>query len=78
MNNITHIQGSWVTQGKKIGQLSIHFGADDLGSIMIEENVVRSAGVAYKMDKQEMIELIKATGKVPAIRDTEYKIKQLF
>ncbi|QGT99313.1 Cyclic dehypoxanthine futalosine synthase [Candidatus Syntrophocurvum alkaliphilum] len=78
LNNITHIQGSWVTQGKKIGQLSIHFGADDLGSIMIEENVVRSAGVAYKMDKQEMIELIKATGKVPAIRDTEYKIKQLF
>lgn len=52
----------------------ILFGGDDLGSIMIEENVVRSAGLVYKMDREEMIELIRATGRRPALRDTTYRI----
>lgn len=78
LDNFRHIQGSWVTQGKKIGQVSLLFGADDLGSIMIEENVVSSAGLAYKMKKQEMIELIRQTGRNPALRDTEYNLLKVF
>ena len=74
LDNIEHIQGSWVTQGKQIGQLSLLFGGDDLGSIMIEENVVRSAGLVYKMNQEEMIALIRATGRKPALRDTTYRV----
>ena len=74
LDNIEHIQGSWVTQGKQIGQLSLLFGGDDLGSIMIEENVVRSAGLVYKMNREEMIDLIRAAGRKPALRDTTYRI----
>ncbi len=78
LDNFEHIQGNWLTQGQKIGQLSLFFGADDLGSIMIEENVVRAAGVEYKMQKSEMIELIRAAGRVPALRDTEYNIVEKY
>ena len=53
-DNVKHLQTSWVTQGKKIGQLGLKFGADDMGSIMIEENVVSAAGTAYKMSQEEM------------------------
>jgi cyclic dehypoxanthinyl futalosine synthase len=78
LDNIEHIQGSWVTQGKRVGQLTLFFGADDLGSIMIEENVVRSAGLNYKMKKEEMIDLISSAGKIPAQRDTQYNILQIY
>lgn len=78
LDNIEHIQGSWVTQGKKIGQLSQFFGADDLGSIMIEENVIRAAGLSYRMQLQEMIDLIEAAGRTAAVRDTEYRILRIF
>lgn len=78
LDNIQHIQGSWVTQGEQIGQLSIFFGADDLGSIMIEENVVKATGLCYRMSRERMIELIRKTGKTPALRDTEYKILQVY
>ncbi len=77
-DNIDHIQGSFVTQGKRVGQLTLFFGADDLGSIMIEENVVRSTGVAYRMPKQEMIDLIRTTGKIPVQRDTQYNMLQYY
>lgn len=78
LDNFDHIQGSWVTQGKSIGQLSLFFGGDDLGSIMIEENVVRSAGTVYKMEKQEMIALIRNAGYIPALRNTEYEILEVY
>ena len=77
-NNIKHIQGSWVTQGQNIGQLTLAFGANDLGSIMLEENVVRAAGTSYQMSIDKMLELIKATGKTPAQRDTQYNIIKTF
>src|SRR5450631_2267171 len=51
LDNIRHVQGSWVTQGAKIGQVSLSFGGDDLGSIMIEENVVYAAGARNKMSQ---------------------------
>jgi cyclic dehypoxanthinyl futalosine synthase len=78
LNNITHIQGSWVTQGENIGQLTLAFGANDLGSIMLEENVVRAAGTAYEMSTDKMVSLIQATGKIPAQRDTAYHILKIF
>ncbi len=78
LDNIPHIQGSWVTQGEHVGQLSVFFGADDLGSIMIEENVVRSTGLSYKMSMERMIEIIRKTGKTPALRDTAYNVLQVY
>lgn len=77
-DNISHLQGSWVTQGQSIGQLTLAFGADDLGSIMLEENVVRAAGTAYQMSIDNMTELIRAAGKIPAQRDTRYEILKTF
>ena len=78
MDNVAHIQGSWVTQGERIGQLTLGFGADDLGSIMLEENVVRAAGTAYDMSINNMAQLIRGAGKRPAQRDTEYNIIKHF
>ena len=78
LDNIEHIQGSWVTQGERIGQLSLGFGADDLGSIMLEENVVKAAGTSFEMSKQKMINLIRSAGRTPAQRNTEYKILKKF
>ena len=78
MDNVEHIQGSWVTQGERIGQLTQTFGADDLGSIMLEENVVRSAGTSFEMSKQKMIDLIRSAGKIPAQRNTKYEVLKIF
>lgn len=78
MDNVAHIQGSWVTQGERIGQLTLGFGADDLGSIMLEENVVRAAGTAYDMSINKMAQLIRGAGKRPAQRDSEYNIIKHF
>ncbi|MBE0426038.1 MAG: dehypoxanthine futalosine cyclase [Nitrospirae bacterium] len=77
-DNFENIQGSWVTQGKDIGQVCLSFGANDLGSIMIEENVVRAAGVSHKMSVEEMVDLIKKAGKVPAQRDTVFNILKVY
>jgi len=78
LDNIKHIQGSWVTQGQNIGQLTLAFGANDLGSIMLEENVVRAAGTAYQMSIDKMVGMIEASGRVAAQRDTEYNIIKRF
>ena len=71
-DNITHVQGSWVTQGPKIGQLSLLFGADDLGSIMLEENVVAAAGAEYRMSQADMESVIRGAGYIPRQRRTLY------
>jgi cyclic dehypoxanthinyl futalosine synthase len=73
LDNITHIQTSWVTQGKKIGQLGLTFGADDMGSIMIEENVVSAAGTSYRMSQDEMEQLITSAGYTPRQRSNLYE-----
>jgi len=73
LDNIRHVQGSWVTQGPKIGQLSLFFGADDLGSIMLEENVVAAAGAAWRMTREEMERLITDAGFTPLQRRTLYE-----
>jgi cyclic dehypoxanthinyl futalosine synthase len=71
-DNVNHLQGSWLTTGKDIGQLTLHFGADDLGSVMLEENVVSSAGAKHRSNRTELIELIRSAGRIPAQRDTLY------
>jgi cyclic dehypoxanthinyl futalosine synthase len=62
-----------VTQGLKIGQVALEFGADDMGSVMIEENVVSAAGTTHRASTDELVHLIKALGKVPVQRDTLYR-----
>lgn len=74
LDNIPNIQGSWVTQGKEVGQMSLFFGANDLGSIMLEENVVRAAGASNRITEAEMVELIRRAGKTPLQRNTRYEI----
>jgi len=74
LDNIPNIQASWVTQGSKIAQLSLKFGANDMGSTMIEENVVRAAGVSYRMDKEEIELLINDLGYEAKQRDLYYLI----
>ena len=73
LDNIEHVQGSWVTQGAKIGQVSLLFGADDLGSIMLEENVVAAAGAQYQMTQSDMERTIRGAGYDPRQRRTLYE-----
>lgn len=74
LDNVSNIQGSWLTQGRDVGQVSLHFGANDLGSIMLEENVVRAAGTHNRITEQEMVDLIRQAGRVPKQRNTEYQV----
>ena len=78
LDNFKNIQSSWVTQGSYIGQLALLYGANDLGSVMMEENVVASAGVRNSMDSHEMVKLIKDIGEIPAQRDTAYNILKIY
>ena len=73
LDNVDHIQSSWVTQGMKIGQVALGFGADDLGSIMIEENVVSAAGTTHRASADDFVRVIRAMGKIPVQRDTLYR-----
>jgi cyclic dehypoxanthinyl futalosine synthase len=73
LDNVDHIQSSWVTQGMKVGQVALGFGADDLGSVMIEENVVSAAGTTHRASTDDFIRAIKALGKTPVQRDTLYR-----
>ncbi len=74
LDNFENIQASWVTQGSKIAQVALEFGANDFGSTMIEENVVAAAGVTFRMTKQEIVNLIQDAGYTAAQRDTIYNI----
>ena len=78
LDNFPNVQGSWVTQGRDIGQFCLSFGANDLGSIMIEENVVRAAGISHRITVEEMVDLIKKAGKIPAQRDTEFNLLKVY
>ncbi len=74
LDNFDNLQASWVTQGGKVGQLSLAFGANDMGSVMIEENVVRAAGASYCMDELEIVRNIEAAGFAPKRRNMHYEI----
>jgi cyclic dehypoxanthinyl futalosine synthase len=74
LDNFDNLQASWVTQGGKVGQLSLAFGANDMGSVMIEENVVRAAGAEYCMDEFEVVRNIESAGFVPMRRNMHYDV----
>ncbi len=74
LDNFDNLQASWVTQGGKVGQLSLAFGANDMGSVMIEENVVRAAGAAYCMDEVEIVKNVEDAGFIPKRRNMHYDI----
>ena len=72
LDNFDNIQASWVTQGPKVAQLSLHFGANDFGSTMIEENVVAAAGVSFSLSEREICRLVSDAGFVPQQRLMDY------
>jgi cyclic dehypoxanthinyl futalosine synthase len=75
-DNIPNLQSSWVTMGPKVGQLALLFGANDMGSVMMEENVVSAAGTTYKLESREICRLIRDAGWIPAQRDQYYNVLQ--
>ena len=74
LDNIPNLQSSWVTQGPRIGQVALQFGANDYGSIMMEENVVSSAGTSFRLTVEEMSRLIKEAGYEARQRDNWYRL----
>ncbi len=74
LDNFDNLQASWVTQGGKVGQLSLAFGANDMGSVMIEENVVRAAGASYCMDEVEIVRNVEDAGYLAKRRNMHYDI----
>ena len=82
LDNIPHISASWPTQGAKVGQMALHFGCDDFGSTMIEENVVSAAGAITKaspvMMPLEIHRQIREAGFIPAQRNTNYDTLKVF
>jgi cyclic dehypoxanthinyl futalosine synthase len=73
LDNVPNIQSSWVTQGAKIGQLGLFFGANDMGSLMIEENVVSSAGTVHHLTLEEIKRCIREAGYIPRQRNVFYE-----
>src|SRR5690606_15007930 len=75
LDNVRHVQSSWVTQGGRIGQVSLFYGCDDMGSIMIEENVVRAAGANFRMTEQTLRDLVIEAGYQPRRRNFFYELQ---
>lgn len=74
LDNFANVQASWVTQGPKVAQLALFFGANDFGSTMIEENVVAAAGVGFRLSEQEIRTLVEGAGCVPRQRKMDYTL----
>jgi cyclic dehypoxanthinyl futalosine synthase len=78
LDNIPNFQSSWVTMGPEVGKKSLHFGCNDFGSTMIEENVVSAAGTTHKVNIGSTLQIIREAGKIPAQRNTRYEILRVF
>lgn len=78
LDNVQNIQAGWVTEGPKLAQLALSFGANDFGGILVDEVVVGATGVVYRVDKEEALRLIRGAGRIPAQRNTAYEILQRF
>lgn len=78
LDNIPNLQASWVTQGAKMAQVSLSFGANDFGGTMLEENVVRAAGVSYRVPLEDILNSIRDAGMKPAQRNTAYDILKFY
>jgi cyclic dehypoxanthinyl futalosine synthase len=74
LDNIDNIQSSWVTQGPDIGQIALRYGANDFGSVMMEENVVSSAGTTFRLDASQIESLIGEAGYEPRRRNNWYEL----
>ena len=74
LDNVPHLQVSWVTQGPKVAQVALKFGADDFGSTMLEENVVAATGVGFRLPREEIESLIRQAGYEPQVRDHRYNL----
>ena len=73
LDNFVNVQTSWVTQGLKVCQLGLFFGGNDVGSVMIEENVVRQAGASHQAAEEDLRQMIRKAGFIPKQRDTLYQ-----
>jgi cyclic dehypoxanthinyl futalosine synthase len=78
LDNVPHIQASWFSEGKKIGQVALHFGADDFGGTLVEENVHAAANFVNKTSTEEVVALIQESGFIPAQRTTLYDILKVY
>jgi len=78
LDNVENIQASWVTQGARMAQIALFFGANDLGGTMLEENVVAAAGVDFRMNQEEIIDLAKSAGFQPVRRTTVYEVLETY
>ena len=74
LDNFENLQSSWVTQGPKIGQIALSYGANDFGSVMMEENVVSSAGTTFRLNSADIERLIREAGYEPHRRSTWYEL----
>ena len=74
LDNFANLQASWVTQGLAIGQMALRFGANDMGSLMIEENVVAAAGTSFHTTEEEVRDSIRKAGYVPRRRNVFYQL----
>ena len=75
LHNLPHLQVSWVTQGPKVAQVALKFGADDFGSTMLEENVVAATGVGFRLQRAQIDTLIRQAGYEPQVRDHRYNLE---
>ena len=78
LDNVENIQASWVTQGAMMAQVALFFGANDLGGTMLEENVVAAAGCSFRLSQEEIVELARDAGFIPAKRNTKYEILKTY
>lgn len=77
LDNFHHIHAGWVTEGAKLAQLALSFGADDLGSVLMEELVNSATGVAYSYNAEQIAQMIRSVGRVPAVRDSCYNVLEV-
>ena len=78
LDNIPNIQAGWVTEGPKLAQLALSFGANDFGGILVDEVVVGATGMIYRVDQEEALRLIRGAGRIPAQRNTQYETLRIY
>jgi cyclic dehypoxanthinyl futalosine synthase len=78
LDNVTYIQAGWLTEGMKLAQMALAMGANDMGGVLTEEVVVKATGVKTKTNMNELIDIIRDTGKIPAQRDSDYRVLRTF
>lgn len=77
LDNFRHIHAGWVTEGAKLAQISLGYGADDIGSVLMEELVNSATGVSYSYNAEQIASIIRAVGRVPAVRNSKYEILEV-